>query len=101
MVLSEFGGYSCKLPDHAFNLDDTYGYRFFTDREQFENALIALYENEVMPMIDKGLCATVLTQISDVEDETNGLLTYDRQVLKVDPEKMKALSDSLYQRFNQ
>ncbi len=101
MVLSEFGGYSCKIPDHAFNLDDTYGYRFFTDREQFEAALIALYENEIAPMIDKGLCAAVLTQVSDVEDETNGLLTYDRQVLKVDPEKMKALSVSLQKRFNQ
>ncbi len=101
MVLSEFGGFSCKIPDHAFNLDDTYGYRFFTDREQFENALIALYENEVMPMIDKGLCAAVLTQVSDVEDETNGLLTYDRQVLKVDPEKMKAVSVSLQKRFYQ
>lgn len=99
MVLSEFGGYSCKIPDHAFNLDDTYGYRFFTDRKQFEKALIALYEREVLPMIDKGLCAAVLTQVSDVEDETNGLLTYDRQVLKVDPTAMKAVSETLYKRF--
>ncbi|MBQ9861165.1 MAG: hypothetical protein IJO75_02790, partial [Clostridia bacterium] len=99
MVLSEFGGYSCKIPDHVFNLDDTYGYRFFTDREQFETALIALYENEIAPMIDKGLCAAVLTQVSDVEDETNGLLTYDRRVLKVDPEKMKHLSVALQKRF--
>ncbi len=101
MVLSEFGGYSCKISDHAFNLDNTYGYRFYTDREQFENALIALYEQEVLPMIDKGLCAAVLTQVSDVEDETNGLVTYDRQVLKVDPDKMKALSDTLHKRFYQ
>ncbi len=101
MVLSEFGGYSCKIPDHAFNLDDTYGYRFFTDAAQFETALIALYEQEVMPMIDKGLCATVLTQVSDVEDETNGLLTYDRQILKVDPDKMKAVADALHKRFYQ
>ena len=99
MVLSEFGGYSCKIPDHAFNLDNTYGYRFFTDPKQFEKALIALYEREVLPMIDKGLCAAVLTQVSDVEDETNGLLTYDRQVLKVDPAAMKAVAESLYQRF--
>ncbi len=99
MVLSEFGGYSCKIPDHAFNLDDTYGYRFFTDRKQFEKALIALYEREVMPMIDKGLCAAVLTQVSDVEDETNGLLTYDRQLLKVNPAAMRAVSESLCKRF--
>ena len=99
MVLSEFGGYSCKIPDHAFNLDDTYGYRYYTDREQFENALIRLYEQEILPMIDKGLCAAVLTQVSDVEDETNGLVTYDRQVLKVDPEKMKRVSATLQKRF--
>ncbi len=99
MVLSEFGGYSCKLADHAFNLDDTYGYRYFTDAAQFQDALVSLYDNEVLPMIDKGLCAAILTQVSDIEDETNGLLTYDRQVLKVDAAKMKALADRLFKRF--
>ncbi len=94
-VLSEFGGYSCKIEGHSFNLDKTYGYRFFTDAGEFENSLIALYENEVAPCFDLGLNATILTQVSDVEDETNGLLTYDRAVLKVDPEKMKTLYEKL------
>ena len=99
LVLSEFGGYSCKIENHCFNLDKTYGYRFFKDREKFENALIELYENEVIPAIDKGLCATVLTQVSDVEDETNGLLTYDRKVLKVNPERFRKLSQKLQEKF--
>lgn len=99
LVLSEFGGYSCKIENHSFNLDKTYGYRFFAEREKFEKALIELYENEVLPAIDKGLCAAVLTQVSDVEDETNGLLTYDRKVLKVNSEKMKALSEKIYSKF--
>ena len=99
LVLSEFGGYSCRIENHCFNLDKTYGYRFFKDRAKFENALIELYENEVIPAIDKGLCATVLTQVSDVEDETNGLLTYDRKVLKVNPERFKEISQKLKSRF--
>lgn len=95
MVLSEFGGYSCKIEEHSFNLAENYGYRFFDSAEKLENALVALYENEVMPMIKCGLCATVLTQLSDVEDETNGLLTYDRRVMKVDSERFYKLSRKL------
>ena len=100
MVLSEFGGYVYKVKEHSFNPDKTYGYRLFDDIESFEQATLSLYENQVMPAIDDGLCATVLTQVSDVEDETNGLLTYDRKVLKVDPIRMKALADKLQERFN-
>jgi len=99
LVLSEFGGYSCKIEGHSFNLDNTYGYKFFTDKEKFVEALGALYRDEVIPMIERGLSAAVLTQVSDVEDETNGLLTYDRQVLKVDAEKMTELSNELYSAF--
>ena len=88
LVLSEFGGYSYKIKEHAFNLDKTYGYSFFKDGEKFEEALEKLYLDEVIPMIERGLCATVYTQVSDVEDETNGLYTYDRQVCKVSPDRM-------------
>ncbi len=100
LVLSEFGGYSCKIRENAFNLDKTYGYRFFQNTEDFQKALLALYRNEVMPAIkQEGLCAAVLTQLSDVEDETNGLLTYDRQVCKVKKDEMCALSRELHACF--
>ena len=99
LVLSEFGGYSCKIAEHSFNLDKTYGYRFFDDKDKFAIALEKLYLDEVIPMIDRGLCATVYTQVSDVEDETNGLLTYDRQICKIDPSKMRAIADKLYSAF--
>ena len=99
LVLSEFGGYSYKVEGHSFNLDKTYGYRFFTDREKFGDALEALYLNEVIPMINQGLCATVYTQVSDVEDETNGLYTYDRQILKVDENRMKKIAEQLQDAF--
>ena len=102
MVLSEFGGYSCKIEEHSFNPNRTYGYRYFDDIGKFENALVALYEEQVLGAIhNAALCAAVLTQVSDVEDETNGLLTYDRRILKVDRERMKLLADRLYGRFSE
>ena len=100
LVLSEFGGYSAKIENHSFNLDKTYGYRFFDKAENFREALLTLYTSEVIPAIEhEGLCATVLTQLTDVEDETNGLITYDRQVIKVDESEMRALSEELHARF--
>ncbi len=101
LVLSEFGGYSCKIAEHSYNLDKTYGYRFFSKTSEFEAALYKLYRDEIIPAIRGGLCAAVLTQVSDVEDETNGLLTYDRRLLKVDTEAMAELSSELYQRFDE
>ncbi len=100
MTVSEFGGYSCKLDSHAFNLDNTYGYRYFDSTDKLTNALEALYRDEVIPKMSEGLCATVLTQLTDVEDETNGLITYDRRVIKTDPERMKKLSDDMRAAFD-
>ncbi len=100
MVLSEFGGYSCKVEGHTFNLDDNYGYRTYKTLPEFEKGIITLYETQIADAIENGLSAAVLTQVSDVEDETNGLLTYDRQILKVNSEKMKQLSQKLYEKFN-
>lgn len=102
VVLSEFGGYSCKIEGHSFNLDKTYGYKNCKDAESFEEDLVALYEEQVIPAVEKeGLCAAVLTQVSDVEDETNGILTYDRRVCKVAPKRMKELSNRLCDRFSE
>lgn len=78
LFLSEFGGYACKIPGHSFIEKGEYGYRFFKNVSDWEDAVVDLYENQVLPSVERGLCATVLTQLSDVEEETNGLLTYDR-----------------------
>ena len=100
MVLSEFGGYSCRLPDHPFNPHKNTGYSFFTDQpEKFEEQLIGLYDREILPAIEQGLCASILTQLSDVEDETNGLLTYDRAILKVRHEPMQRLAERMREAF--
>ena len=89
IVLSEFGGYSWKVMDHSFNSDQNYGYRLFNSIEELTKAIVELYERDVIDLIPSGLAGAILTQVSDVEDETNGLFTYDRQVVKVDEEIIK------------
>ncbi len=99
-VLSEFGGYSLRVEDHGFNLDKNYGYSTMQSKEEFEDAFCRLYHEQVIPQIrNVGLCATVYTQVSDVEDETNGLLTYDRRVCKVDEAKMQEIANELLAAF--
>ena len=98
LILSEFGGYSYKINEHSFNLTKTYGYKNCTS-ENFMQEMENLYYNQVIPSIKKGLDGLVLTQISDVEDETNGLITYDRKFVKVDKEKFKKISTLIYEEF--
>ncbi len=93
-LLSEFGGYILKLPEHSFNPDKTYGYRLFRDRESFVAALRALYAS-LRPLVREGLCGAVYTQVSDVEDETNGLLTFDRAETKIRPAELLDLAQAL------
>ncbi len=93
-LLSEFGGYVWKLPAHSFNTEKTYGYRIYRTREAFVSALQRLYR-ALLPLAREGLCGAIYTQVSDVEDETNGLLTFDRAVCKVQPEELRALASAL------
>lgn len=95
-ILSEFGGYSYKINEHSFSLDKTYGYKKFKDKKEYDKAFYNLYINEVIPELKNGLCASIYTQVSDVEEETNGLLTYDRKVLKVDKEKCLEIAKKLH-----
>ena len=94
-VLSEFGGYAWQIPEHSFNKEKVYGYRKYKDRESFVRAVRALYEEQLLPLAERGLSAAVYTQVSDVEDETNGLLTYDRRVRKLLPEDLLDISRRL------
>ena len=94
IVISEFGGYSHRVNGHLFG-DGNYGYRTFEDMSDFENAFVRLYENEIEPLIPLGVSALVYTQLSDVEDETNGIITYDRQVVKLNSEKIRPMMDRI------
>ncbi|MBQ9148176.1 MAG: glycoside hydrolase family 2 [Oscillospiraceae bacterium] len=95
LVVSEFGGYSYKIEGHSFNPDQTYGYGKFQEREPFVEAVRSLYLDQVVPCVKDGLCAAIYTQVSDVEDETNGLVTYDRKVEKLKPEEMLPIAAAL------
>ena len=95
LMLSEFGGYACPVEGHLFNTGNAYGYKTCKTLEHFQTALLALYREKVLPAIDRGLCGAICTQVSDVEDEINGMRTYDRKVCKADPAAMKTLAREL------
>ena len=90
VLLSEFGGYSHQVPGHCYN-NKYFGYKKFEMPFQLEAALEDLYQTEIGPAKLRGLSAAVYTQLSDVEDELNGLLTYDRKVVKIAPEPMRKI----------
>ena len=94
VVLSEFGGYNCHIAGHCFN-DADYGYRRFATPEKLTDAFCRLYRNEIIPAAENGLCAAVYTQLSDVEDEQNGILTYDREVCKLPEKEIAAINEIL------
>ena len=81
-VLSEYGGYTCPVPGHLYSGSRTYGYRAYKSSEEFTQAFKAL-QNRVKELGEKGLSAAVYTQVSDIEEEINGLYTYDRRICKV------------------
>ena len=94
LALSEFGGYNLRVDGHCFNQKD-YGYRRLPDAAALWRDFSRLYEREVLPAVPRGLCASVYTQLSDVEDELNGLITYDRRVVKLDADEVRELNERL------
>lgn len=88
-VLSEYGGYSYRVPGHVWS-DKEFGYRKFADQWTYERAFLRLQHTQVAPAVEDGLAAFIYTQLADVEEETNGLMTYDRRVLKVDADAVRA-----------
>ncbi len=91
VFLSEFGGYSYLVEDHVYT-NKSYGYGTCKNTKELMTRLVARYEELVLPYIKAGLCGSIYTQISDVEDEINGLYTYDRRICKVDKDAMLHLA---------
>ena len=91
LALTEFGGYSLARAGHVSS-DEPYGYKQFTDKKALNEAILRLYLHDVLPAMKLGLGAIVYTQVSDVEDETNGLFTYDRKITKVSPRLTRKLA---------
>ena len=72
-----------------------YGYRIYRKKSELTAGYREWIEREVLPNIPRGLSATVYTQLSDVEEETNGILTYDREVLKLEAETVRELNEKM------
>jgi hypothetical protein len=78
-----------------FSPNKLFGYKVYKTTDALAEGFTKLYEKSIIPLVDKGLSATVYTQVSDVEEEINGLVTYDRKVVKFPLKLMKSLNDKL------
>jgi beta-galactosidase/beta-glucuronidase len=93
-LLTEFGGLSTRVKGHTFN-DKMFGYKIYNSKQSLTNAYSKLFNKTIIPQIQKGLSATIYTQVTDVEDELNGIMTYDRKVLKIDAEVLKGINERI------
>ncbi len=98
VVVSEYGGYSLRLPGHTFSARE-FGYRRFATIDAFTGAFARLHREQVLPAIEAGLSGIVYTQLADVEDELNGLLTADRTVIKVNADTVRQVIRELAETF--
>ena len=81
-VISEYGGFACFVPEHS-SVERVYGYRKYADTRELTAAFLELTEKNLFPLYEAGLSGAVYTQLSDIEEEVNGLVTYDRRVVKL------------------
>ncbi|MBQ9047264.1 MAG: hypothetical protein IJ120_05145 [Solobacterium sp.] len=88
LLLSEFGGYSYLEWGHS-EAEKLYGYRKYKDKVRLDAAVDKLYSKAILANIPKGLSGCIYTQVSDVQDECNGLFTADRRIVKIDEKKMR------------
>ena len=97
-VISEFGGYGYKVNGHVWHEDEkhSYSYSGYKSKERLTVAYKSLISNQVIPLIDKGLTAIIYTQLTDIETEINGILTYDREMVKIDSNVLVEFNKKLY-----
>ena len=101
LLLSECGGYSRRVAGHVSEQVKNYGYGTADTREALTGQIETLFREMVFPSIPNGLCGCIYTQLSDVEGETNGLYTYDREVCKVDASAMLRIRERLEELWRQ
>ena len=95
VVLGEFGGLGMPVAGHTWQTEKNWGYVSYKTAEELTDAYVSLL-TRMRPLIGRGLSAAVYTQTSDVEVEVNGLLSYDRDVVKMDLERIAAAANKLY-----
>ena len=98
VALTEFGGYAFPIPGHMA-CEKEFGYKHYKTKEELTANYRRLWEEEIYPNLEKGLGSTIYTQTSDIEEEINGLMTYDREENKFVEEELKALHAKLYEVF--
>ena len=94
-VLGEFGGLGLPVRGHTWQEEKNWGYRSYTTPEELTDAYLALIE-KLKPLVEAGVSAAVYTQTTDVEIEVNGLMTYDRAVIKMDKDGVSKVNRSVY-----
>ena len=95
ICLTEYGGYNCAVPGHCWGEGAEFGSKKIADPAEFNRAFQKLMEEQIIPAKERGLAAAVYTQVSDVEGERNGLLTYDRKVCKANEAIFRAVNAKL------
>ena len=96
IVLGEFGGLGLPEEGHTWQQKDNWGYQSFKNQAELRTRYQKLMD-DLVPLIKQGLSAAVYTQTTDVEVETNGLMTYDRKVIKFDEAQIKKMHEKLYE----
>lgn len=99
LFVSECGGYTMAVDGHFYSKYAQYGYGASDTKEALTKDILYMYENMILPYVKDGVCGCVYTQLSDVEDEINGLYTYDRKVCKVVKEDMLAMAEKLQEQL--
>ncbi|NLL62741.1 MAG: glycoside hydrolase family 2 [Ruminococcaceae bacterium] len=94
-LLSEFGGYSMPVKGHTYKDATLFGYHMYCDEKCLKKAYKKLYERKIIPNIPKGLSAAVYTQLSDIEGEVNGFITYDRMVEKMERSFVRKINEKV------
>ena len=95
VFLTECGGYGLRIEGHVYARNKPFGYGNCKNDVELTGRILALYEKMILPAIPEGLCGCVYTQLSDVEEEINGLYTYDREICKVLPDRMLILRERI------
>lgn len=100
VALSEYGGYAYPVKGHLFSRKK-FGYRHYDSAEALTAAYRGLMEKEIFPNVARGLSAAIYTQVSDIETEINGVMTYDREVDKLSRDVVRELNGELHQIFRE
>lgn len=99
VALTEYGGYAWHEPDHSM-FDHDYGYKTFHSRDELTKGIGEMVRRDVLSNIMNGLNVAIYTQVSDVEEEVNGIYTYDREVLKFNEDELIAWNKSIIDEWN-